>query len=370
MGAVYSAHVRGRSIAKRYRRLHDYLIDLARLKRVPVEKAYRIIGIDSSPYTVKVRAFMRYKRILHQWVARMPQFFEETQDMRPLLMPVVQFPDGNYHIDSTPIMRQLDGLHGADRSVCPASAALAFLNDLIEDFADEWLTKSLFHYRFSTAVDSAFGASWVMDDCYPSLDAASLKAHVEDFTKRQHERRELIGCTPVNATLFEACFADLVDSLEGWVATDRFLFGSRPASADFALYGQLRTLSIDPTPATLMRARTPRLRHWLGRVDDLSGAQGHWLSVEAALPRVEPLLVLCGRYYLPFLQANFNAISGGKETVQVDFGGHLYKQAPFRYQAKCYAQLAAAYEALPEAARVHLVAVLERTGCASFLPDA
>ena len=332
-----------------------------------MENNYRIIGIDSSPYTVKVRAFMRYQHIPHQWVARMPQFFDETQHVRPLLMPVVQFPDGQYHIDSTPIMRELDALHGADRSVSPASPALAFINELIEDFADEWLTKSLFHYRFSTAVDSASGAAWVMDDSFPDLDVETLDARVRDFTARQQERRVLVGCTPANAPLFEACFTDLTAALEAWVATDRFLFGSRPASADFGLYGQLRTLSTDPTPAALMRARTPRLRHWLGRVDDLSGGAGHWSPFESVIPRVEPLLALCGRYYLPFLQANFAAVNDAATKVQVVFDQHHYEQAPFRYQAKCYAQLVALYKALAEDARAQLEPVLERTGCSAYL---
>lgn len=333
-----------------------------------MDNVYRVIGVDSSPYTVKVRAFMRYQRLPHQWVARMPQFFEETQHLRPLLMPVVQYPDGEYHIDSTPIIRQVDALHGADRSVRPASLALVFINDLLEDFADEWLTKCLFHYRFSTDLDSAAGAAWVMDDSYPDLDQAMLDVRVKAFVERQHERRPMVGCTLAHAHLFESCFADVLAALEAWVATDRFLFGSRPASADFALYGQLRTLCADPTPAALMRAYAPRVRHWLGRVDDLSGVQGKWEPIDAVLTRLEPLLSLCGRYYLPFLQANCDALNDESPLVQVMFDGHRYQQAPFRYQAKCYAQLLGAYAALPDNAREQLAVMLEGTGCAAYLP--
>jgi hypothetical protein len=111
-----------------------------------------------------------------------------------------------------------------------------------------------------------------------------------------------------------------------------------------------------------------RLRHWIGRVDDLSGTTGQWDALEAVLPRVEPLLALCGAYYLPFLEANVRAISNDEPVVQVTLAGHDYEQAPFRYQAKCYGQLVAAYQALPDPAREALSDVLGRTGCRLYLP--
>ena len=33
-------------------------------------EGYRIIGAEMSPYSVKVRAYFRYKAIPHQWVLR------------------------------------------------------------------------------------------------------------------------------------------------------------------------------------------------------------------------------------------------------------------------------------------------------------
>ena len=78
---------------------------------------------------------------------------EETAALRPALMPAVRFPDGDYHVDSSHIIAALEERHPGGRSVLPDQPALAFLAELIEDLADEWLTKPMFHYRWHHAED-------------------------------------------------------------------------------------------------------------------------------------------------------------------------------------------------------------------------
>ncbi len=329
---------------------------------------YRIIGIDSSPYAVKVRAVFRYRRLPHIWVARMPQFFEETAEVKPLIMPVVQYPDGEYRTDSTPIILDLEERHSGGRSVLPDDPGLAFLALLIEDFTDEWLTKCLFHFRFSAPEDQRAGASWVIDDAFPGLDSAAYEAQVADFIARQVSRRELVGCTPENAPLFEACYAEVLDALEGFAAADRFLFGTRPSLADFGLYGQLHTLTTDPTPRALAEARAPRTVHWVTRLHDASGVEGAWQAAEAPLrPAVRELLGLAARYYLPYLAANRAAIEAGEPAFHVKLSGRNYRQPVFRYQAKCHDMLIRRYAGLGDEARAAVAPVLAETGCLPWL---
>ena len=329
---------------------------------------YRIIGVESSPYAIKVRAVMRYRRLPYIWVARMPQFFAETAAVRPLLMPVVQFPDGEYRTDSTPIIHDLERLHPQQRSIVPADPACAFLSDVIEDMADEWLTKCLFNYRFSTVLDQTSGAGWVMDDAHPSMASADLTSLVEAFIERQVSRMPLVGCTPHNAPLLEAFYLSLLEILEPFVATDCFLFGSRPALADFGLYGQLRTLATDPTPMALMRRHAPRTDVWVRRLDDASGVDGAWYpGLDELPPAVGALLTLAGRFYLPFLEANARAIDSGASTVEVELDGHAYTQPVYRYQAKCRDFLVRSYAALPDVARERLMPLLQETECLRYL---
>lgn len=329
-------------------------------------ETYRVIGIESSPYAVKVRAVLRYRRIPHIWVARMPQFFKETQHLRPLLMPAVQFPGGDYHTDSTPIIRQFEERH-AGRSIIPPDPATAFVSDLIEDMADEWLTKCLFHYRFSYAPDAQVAASWVMDDAHPGLSETTLRETAHTFKTRQIERMPLVGCTPVNGPLFEAFFRRVLACLRPFVATDRFLFGTRPSLADFGLFGQLRTLTRDPTPGREISELAPRLRSWVRRLDDASGVEGEWNQSVEASNCVSGLLELVGQYYLPYLVANEHAVKRGKPSFELTLGGHTYTQASFRYQAKCYGYLLSAWNGLSAEAQSGLRPLLDTTGCTANL---
>ncbi len=329
---------------------------------------YRVIGIESSPYAVKVRAVLRYRRIAHHWVARMPQFFAETAAVRPQIMPVVQYPDGSYRTDSTPIIVDLERAHPGARSVIPAEPGAAFLSDLVEDLADEWLTKSLFHYRFSQPADQLSGARWVMDDAHPQLDHEALAELTRDFIARQVSRMSLVGCTPANAPLLEASYRDVLQALEGFVATDRFLFGSRPALADFGLYAQLNTLAADPTPGAIMRERAPRTRNWVRRLDDTSGVEGEWRARADDLPpALCALLGLAGRRYLPYLAANQHALDTGVGEFAIELDGHAYSQPVFRYHARCYGYLRSRFGALPPASLEWLRPVLAQSGCLDYL---
>ena len=328
--------------------------------------AYRVIGVESSPYAVKVRAVLRYRRIPHIWVGRMPQFFTETASVRPLIMPVVQFPDGEYRTDSTPIIRDLESLH-VGRSVEPDDLANNFLSDLIEDLADEWLTKCLFNYRFSRPEDQISGASWVIDDAHSHLSDEALQQLVSEFIQRQVARMPLVGCTPENTPVLERFFIQLLNCLEPFVQTDRFLFGSRPSLADFGLYAQLKTMSGDPTGAKLMNEQAPRTVRWIRRLDDTSGVDGRW---DTALPgTVMQLVTLAGHYYLPFLAENWRALQAGDESIDMLINGQSYRQPVFRYQAKCYDFLRHRFESLPHAVHVRLDPILEEADCLRFLND-
>ena len=106
---------------------------------------YVLHGFDPSPYSVKMRAILRYRRIPFVWKATgNPRDVAVAAGLSPVI-PVLQFPDGRLMNDSTPLAHALEREHPGERSIVPDDPAQAYLNDLLEDFGDEWVTKMMFH---------------------------------------------------------------------------------------------------------------------------------------------------------------------------------------------------------------------------------
>ena len=149
-----------------------------------------------------------------------------------------------------------------------------------------------------------------------------------------------------------------------------YLFGGRPSLADFALYGQLSQLVLDPWPLSVVRARAPLVENWVARLADASGCEGAWSEAWLESPAVRALLAMVGRVYLPFLVANARAVEAGDTIVSIEIDGHRYAQPAFRYQLKCWREVLARWRALDAADRARVEPLLRDTGCLAILQAA
>ncbi len=327
------------------------------------EKFYSLYAHIGSPYSMKIRAVLRYRRIPHVVLGRIEDWARAFGKVRVPVMPVLEYPDGSFHNDSTPLILDLERRH-LDRSVIPEREADAFLAGLIEDLADEWLSKSMYAYRWAfpeytgatgrlIAVDQRFGVG------REALDAAG-----HDFETRQVGRNALVGCTASNIPMLMRIAEIVLDALEQSIPDQPFLFGSRPSNADFALFGQLCQFTLDLAAIGPSQARAPYTMRWCHHVHDLSGHEGEWAAADAPInPAVATLLELAGEAYLPFLLANRAALDSGAPTVRVEAHGLTYEAAPFKYQSRCLDELRKGYAGLSEDARDVLDPLLAAHGC-------
>jgi Glutathione S-transferase, C-terminal domain len=226
----------------------------------------------------------------------------------------------------------------------------------------------MFYFRWAELETAMFASRFVITDLSPDLDPQSRALAVQEFFDRQRRRMELVGCAPPNDALIEAHFEELLNALKSLGGADRYLFGTRPSLADFAIYGQLTQLVLDPSPQSRVREVAPIIENWVCRLDDASGVEGEWQ--DEVYPATEPqlaLLRMIGRSYLPFLAANAAAIETGHPGIRMIIDGRPFSQPVFKYQVKCYREILRRWSTLGEHNQNELSPVLSETGCLSHL---
>ncbi len=304
---------------------------------------YEVYGALGSPYSMKVRAAMRAKRLIHTWTGMTAEDrLAIMPNVRAPVIPVIRRPDGSWTNDSTPFLLSIED-EGV--SLLPTDPVARFACLLLEDMADEWFMKAMFHYRWAYAADAEWCANWLMFDTLPNTGRTGVEDAADTIRERQIGRMALVGCTPETGPLIEASWKRACRLLETMATgKTRFLFGDRISLADLGFYGQLKVMSVDPTPMAWLRQDTPYLYRWLDHADDASGIEGEWSDGLSA--PVQALLGLAGDTYLPFLGANEQAIGRGEETFSLAIENGRYTQGVFKYQLKCLAALRSEWRAL------------------------
>jgi len=336
-----------------------------------------LVGGYGSPYSRKLRAVLRYRRLPFRWIVRGSKDDVGIPPAPVALIPVLVFPgrDGapaEAAIDSTPLVRRLDAEVPA-RRVTPPDPALAFLDALVEDYADEWLTKAMFHYRWSYAPDIEKASYVLVLDRRQDLCGEALDNAARAIAARQIARLAVVGSNDTTRPVIEDSYRRLLAILDAVLAARAFVLGARPGAADFALYGQLTQLAwFDPTPARVAEECAPRVLSWLSRMDDLAHLEprdGDWLSRDAAGEALRPLLEEVGRVYAPFLLANAHALEAGAAKLECRIDGRAWVQKPFPYQAKCLRALSSEYARLLGPDRRLVDGALLATGCEPLFAD-
>jgi len=341
------------------------------------DQLLRIVGAPGSPYSRKLRAVLRYRRIPHAWINQGSPETRGLPQPRVHLLPQLILPGPDDRLeartDSTPLIRELEPLYPG-RSVIPPDGALAFLDALLEDYADEWLTKAMFHYRWAFAPDIARAAAILPRWFRTDMPEDRARAMGEEFARRQIGRLAVVGSNATTAPVIEDSYRRVLRLLDAHLTDSRFVLGGRPATADFGLFGQLTQLALfDPTPAALALDTAPRVVAWVDVVEDLSGlepSEADWTPRDAVPETLRALFAEVGRVYVPFLLANAAALERGAEQVVCTIDGRPWVQRTFPYQGKCLRWLREQYAALDARDRSIVDTVLAGTGCDALFANA
>ncbi|MCP5183779.1 MAG: glutathione S-transferase [Pseudomonadales bacterium] len=326
-----------------------------------------IRGAPGSPYTRKMLSVLRYRRIGYRFALPGATITQDLPRPKVELLPTIWFPgDDEAVVDSTPIIRLLEDRYPG-RSVIPDDPGVAFLDYLLEDYADEWLTKAMFHYRWWYAADIERAGQILPRWRDLTANEKELAAQSEYIRSRQIGRLYVVGSNEVTAPVIEASYQRFLRLFSEHMNHSPYCFGWRPAASDFGLFGQLTQLAMfDPTPMAETFRIAPRVHAWCGVVDDLSGlepAPGDWLTRDVVAHQLRGLLEEVGRVYVPVLMANAEAVDAGNAGFSTTVDGARWEQRTFPYQAKCLQWLRQEHARLDGEDREYVDAALAGTGC-------
>lgn len=298
--------------------------------------AYRLFGAETSPYSLKVRAFLRYKGVAFEWVTRSR---ETETDFRALArlatVPLLVSPERPVSQESTRMLFAIEASH-PEPSATPDDAALGALSIILEDYADEWLNKCMFQQRWANTPDRDQAGLRALVQLSGGKRPRAWKKPSVQITERMADRLPLVGAAQLNWPVLEASWRRLAQLLNTHLKEHLFLFGGRPAFADFSLAAQFQQMLLDPTPAEWLKDRAPFVVAWCENMDDPK-AGGPF----ASLPDLEPTLAPIfreevGKTYLPWARANAAAARNGNSHFSVTLETAAFEQSAQKHAAEAF----------------------------------
>ncbi|GAB5459271.1 MAG: glutathione S-transferase family protein [Henriciella sp.] len=327
--------------------------------------AYRLFGAETSPYSVKVRSFLRYKGVDFEWVGRSASTEEEFSALAKVpTVPLLISPNRPANQDSTSIIATLEN-DFSEPSAVPDDPACAALALLLEDYADEWLNKVMFFHRWGQKPDREAAGERTMEQLLDGNLPRAKKKTRDQIIKRMRERLPLVGIEKKNEKFLKASFERFFTLLNAHLEKTLFLFGGRPSAADFALAGQIQQLMIDPTPSDWLQANAPFVVAW-SEFMDAPKPGGPFKPLEELQETLLPLFKdELAVTYLPWALANMQAATDKADRAVLKLDGKPYEQVTQHYAARSFKSVIGALGNLKEAQG--LKTFLEQAGISALL---
>lgn len=301
--------------------------------------SYRLFGAETSAYSTKIRSYLTYKAFAFDWVPRTQETEDELKRLsRFATLPVLVTESGYAVHDTTPLIEALE----ADRpepSALPADPALAFLACVLEEYADSWLAKAVFHYRWSRKRDQKIAAQRAIDEYFTQTPPEDRKASEELAIETMTGQLKLMQLEGDLGDAVEKSFKKFVKLLDDHLRKHLFIFGDRPSIADFAIAGQLIQMMKDPTPSKIIEKDGEFVAKWCEFMTAPT-ASGPFAALDDLKETLAPLFADdLAVFFLPWAAENLESSLAGAETFTVTLGRDAIAMAPLRSAARSFREL-------------------------------
>lgn len=313
------------------------------------DKSWIIWGIDLSLFTGKLEAIFRAKGIAynrHTITAR--NWAGLAKKVGVQHMPYAELPDGKFLSDTTLTLRWLEDNHsGPTLSAAPGHAQ--FISRLIEDWADEYLWRPAMYYRWGVPESRHMQAWRIIQEIAPPFPKWLAKRAIIARQYGIYVKGDGVRDAQTRAAT-EKLYLDLLATLDGIFAKRPYLMGDRPTDADFGLFAPFfRHFFGDPVPSALMQDTAPNVLHWCTRMWAAKPSDFEDKPVVDAVPEdLAPILTHIKEVYLPYLQANANAVAAGSKWTHYEGDGASWKEYAKPFRLWCLSDMQEQFAALSD----------------------
>src|SRR4029453_11808589 len=159
--------------------------------------------------------------IPHEWLPRSASNAEEfRRHARLPLIPLVLAPDGESMQDSTPILERMEARF-PEPGIHPGEPVAAFVSALIEEYADEWGNKPMFHYRWTYEADQRSAAERLARENLPGAAESQVQATADAVRTRMVPRLSFVGSSAETRPVIEGSFERQARLLGGHLPSGR-----------------------------------------------------------------------------------------------------------------------------------------------------
>ena len=318
-----------------------------------IESTYKVYGGELSYFTRKLEAAMIFYGAPFEMLDKNdhdPGQIESRSGTHQV--PVLRTPENWMIGDTTPLMRLLDDRFPARRMF--PEGPLGILVQVVEEFFDEWIARTMVHYRWHYPESAEF-ASLKM-----AKGVAEIAERVRDWGPRAcratgtESERQRQACEDEYERILAAAERQLTETA--------FLLGDRPTAVDAVVLGSLRAhTNMDPVPKRVV-ARYPQVVEWAeGGADQWDGG-GELAGFPDSTPFARMILSEMVSTYQPYALGNRDAQAAGAKAFHADIYGEEVSYLSRPYPERSRRMILARIGNLPPAERSAVDAWLQSTG--------
>ena len=273
---------------------------------------YIIYGGELSYFTRKLEAAMIFYGADFEMRSKTPDMAQEIQLRSGThQVPVLQTPENWMIGDTTPLLHLLDGRFPG-REMFP-SGSLGVLTNIVEEYFDEWIARTMVHYRWHHEESAIFASEKMAGG---NAEAAARirnwgpRACRATGTESEHQQTQV-----------EAEYIRIIAAMDSQLQETPYLLGHRPTAVDCILLGGLRAhTNMDPTPKRAI-VRFKRVIKWAEETADQWDGGGELSPFPTSTSFARFVLNEMCETYVPYVMANAVAFSAGAKAFHVDTYG-------------------------------------------------